>query len=73
MPKNEFINIKSQIKSSVYQVVNALDGSYSAEHGIGLAKKEELKCFSSKQEIELMKIIKKSLDPNNIMNSNKIL
>ncbi len=38
-----------------------LDGSFSAEHGIGLAKKQELKDFSSEAEIELMKLLKNPL------------
>jgi FAD/FMN-containing dehydrogenase len=62
-----------EIKSSIYQITSELDGSFSAEHGIGLAKKQELKDFSSEAEIELMKVIKKSLDPNNIMNPGKVL
>jgi FAD/FMN-containing dehydrogenase len=71
--KDEFLAIKNKIKSSIYQITSELDGSFSAEHGIGLAKKQELKDFSSEAEIELMKIIKKSLDPNKIMNPGKVL
>jgi len=71
--KDEFQAMKNEIKSSIYQITSELDGSFSAEHGIGLAKKQELKDFSSEAEIELMKIIKKSLDPNNIMNPGKVL
>ena len=50
-----------------------LDGSYSAEHGIGQAKKSELKKYCSQSEIELMQLIKKTLDPKNIMNPGKVL
>ena len=71
--KEEFQAMKNEIKTSIYQITAELDGSFSAEHGIGLAKKQELKDFSSEVEIELMKIIKKSLDPNNIMNPGKVL
>ena len=71
--KEEFQAMKNEIKTSIYQITAELDGSFSAEHGIGLAKKQELKDFSSEAEIELMKIIKKSLDPNNIMNPGKVL
>ena len=71
--KEEFQAMKNEIKFSIYQITAELDGSFSAEHGIGLAKKQELKDFSSKAEIELMEIIKKSLDPNNIMNPGKVL
>ena len=71
--KDKFLAMKNEIKSSIYQLTAELDGSFSAEHGIGLAKKQELKDFSSEAEIELMKTIKKSLDPNNIMNPGKVL
>ena len=71
--KEEFKAMKNEIKSAIYQITAELDGSFSAEHGIGLAKKQELKDFSSEAEIELMKVIKKSLDPNNIMNPNKVI
>jgi len=70
---NEFLNLKDEIKTSLYDITNELDGSHSAEHGIGLAKKEELKKYSSKSEFELMNLIKKSIDPNNILNPGKIL
>jgi len=71
--KDEFLAMKNEIKSSIYQITAELDGSFSAEHGIGLAKKQELKDFSSKAELELMRVIKNSIDPNNIMNPGKIL
>ena len=70
---NKFLAMKDEIKSSIYQIISDLDGSFSAEHGIGLAKKQELKKFSSKAEIQLMIAIKKTLDPHNIMNPGKIL
>ncbi|MEC7596624.1 MAG: FAD-binding oxidoreductase [Pseudomonadota bacterium] len=73
MTNNEFRGLKEQIKTSIYDITTELNGSYSAEHGIGLAKKEELKKYSSQSEIDLMKLIKKSLDPNNIMNPGKVL
>ena len=70
---NEFLHLKDEIKTSLYDITNELDGSHSAEHGIGLAKKEELKKYSSKSEFELMNLIKKSIDPNNILNPGKVL
>ena len=62
-----------KIKTSVYDLTIELDGSYSAEHGIGLAKKSELTKYSSQSEIALMQLIKKTLDSKNIMNPGKIL
>ena len=69
----KFLSMKPKIKSSIYNITSKLDGSFSAEHGIGKAKKQELKNYSSEVKIELMKVIKKSLDPNNIMNPGKVL
>lgn len=70
---NDFLSLKDEIKKSLYDITNELDGSHSAEHGIGLAKKEELKKYSSKSEFELMRLIKKTIDPNNILNPGKVL
>jgi len=70
---DEFLNLKDKIKVSIYNLTMQLDGSFSAEHGIGLAKKEELKNYISISELELMKLIKKSLDPKNIMNPGKVI
>ena len=73
MSVDNFIIMKPKIKSSIYNITLKLDGSFSEEHGIGKTKKQELKKYSSEVEIELMKVIKKSLDPNNIMNPGKVL
>jgi len=50
-----------------------LKGSFSAEHGIGKLKREELKKYNSSIEVNLMHSIKKSFDPNNILNPGKVL
>ncbi len=48
------------------------EGSVSAEHGIGIEKKELLKLEISSQALEIMKGIKKAFDPKNIMNRGKV-
>ena len=64
-------------REKIYDLVNDLviqnHGSFSAEHGIGMIKKEGLKKFKDKNEIQLMKNIKKTLDPNNILNPGKVI
>ncbi len=70
---NEFYGLRDVIKTSVYDITMQMDGSFSAEHGIGLAKKSELIKYSPQSEVDLMKLIKKSLDPKNIMNPSKVL
>ena len=50
-----------------------LDGSISAEHGIGRLKRDELTHYKSPVEIELMRRVKHALDPDDIMNPGKIV
>lgn len=59
--------------NSVWELLARFKGSPSAEHGIGLTKKELLKKFKNPQEIFYMKEIKKIFDANNILNTNKII
>lgn len=58
----------NQIENIVYNLVNELNGSISAEHGIGIMKKKYLHQYDSKNQIQLLKDIKKTFDPNNILN-----
>lgn len=62
----------STIKQMVYQPLQAIGGSVSAEHGIGLEKKDYLALSRSKEEIALMKKFKHMLDPCGILNPGKI-
>lgn len=57
----------------VYDIVQRYQGSFSAEHGIGLAKVDELKRYKSMVEIELMRALKRTLDPHNLLNPGKVL
>jgi len=50
-----------------------LGGSFSGEHGIGLVLKEDFMYFSDPIKIQLMETIKRSIDPKNIMNPNKLI
>lgn len=56
----------------VYGIVGALQGTVSAEHGIGTLKKPYLALSRSPSEIALMRQIKKALDPKGILNPTKI-
>ncbi len=60
------------IERTVYGVVCARRGSISAEHGIGLLKKEFLHLSRSPEEIALMRTIKTAMDPNGILNPGKV-
>ena len=57
----------------VYDSLQGLGGSISAEHGIGVEKRQWLGATRSSAEITLMRSLKRSLDPKNILNPGKIL
>jgi len=57
----------------VHDLVRDFGGSISAEHGIGLMKRQELPRYKPALEIELMRKLKRALDPENLMNPGKIL
>jgi FAD/FMN-containing dehydrogenase len=57
----------------VYDLVHRYGGSFSAEHGIGLAKVDELKRYKSPVELDLMRTIKRALDPQGLLNPGKVL
>jgi D-lactate dehydrogenase (cytochrome) len=54
-------------------VVATFDGSISAEHGIGQLKRDLLPEVKDKVALELMRALKRTLDPNNILNPGKVL
>lgn len=70
---NEIEERRKSINQLVHDQVYAYAGSFSAEHGIGQSKRDELPLRKSDIEIELMRSIKKALDPKNIMNPGKVL
>jgi FAD/FMN-containing dehydrogenase len=64
--------LKAVLEPFVFQWVQARQGSISAEHGIGLLKKDHLHYSRSAEAIMLMKQMKRLLDPAGIMNPGKI-
>ncbi len=57
----------------VYDTVAELGGSISAEHGLGQLKREEVLKHKPPVEIELMRALKRALDPKGLMNPGKLL
>ena len=57
----------------VHDLTAEMDGSFSAEHGIGTLKRDELVRYKSAVELDLMRTLKRTLDPMNIMNPGKVL
>ena len=75
LPKN-LNNDFDFLRERIYKIVNdsvfSFGGSFSAEHGIGIIKKNSFEKYKDNNEIAIMKKIKISLDPKNIMNPGKI-
>ena len=63
----------TDVNRIVHDIVQDFSGSISAEHGIGQAKRDELAHYKSATELDLMRIVKKALDPHNLMNPGKVL
>ena len=71
---DEFIKLnEAKINQIVYQVVADLNGSISAEHGLGQLKREEITHYKSEIELDLMRSIKRALDPKGLMNPGKVI
>jgi FAD/FMN-containing dehydrogenase len=61
-----------RVSQWVFEIVQRYGGSVSAEHGVGLLKKDYLQYGRGAEEINLMKQIKRVFDPNGVMNPGKI-
>ncbi len=73
MDRDAFLGERERFNRLVYDIVYDLGGSFSAEHGIGQLKMDELKRYKDGPELDLMKALKDTLDPKGIMNPGKVL
>lgn len=71
--EDSFLLQQAAINRIVHDSVHSFGGSISAEHGIGALKREEILCYKSEIEMNLMRTIKHALDPLNIMNPGKVI
>lgn len=62
----------NQNQQELYSFIYAHGGRLSGEHGIGYKRKKLMEQFTNPDELEMMRAIKKALDPNNILNPGKI-
>jgi D-lactate dehydrogenase (cytochrome) len=69
----DFLARWHEVNAVVFAIVLRMGGSISAEHGIGVLKRDELPEVKDKVAIELMRGIKAMLDPLGIMNPGKVL
>jgi FAD/FMN-containing dehydrogenase len=60
------------VEACVYEPLRRIGGSVSAEHGIGLEKKDWFSVSRSDEEVRMMRQVKQMLDPNYILNPGKI-
>ena len=68
METDEFLSQWDDISNIAFDVVESFGGSISAEHGIGLMKKDDLAARADPVKLSLLKAVKNALDPDNIMN-----
>jgi FAD/FMN-containing dehydrogenase len=64
---------EAEVNHIVYEVVRELNGSISAEHGLGQLKRDTIRDYKDPLELELMRSIKDTLDPNGLMNPGKVI
>lgn len=72
MAKDEFFAKCATVNKWVFEIVQKYNGSISAEHGVGMTKRDYLGYSRSEAEIAYMKAVKAVFDPNGIMNPGKI-
>ncbi|AZD11171.1 D-2-hydroxyglutarate dehydrogenase [Pseudomonas chlororaphis] len=70
--KDEFFAKCATVNKWVFETVEKYNGSISAEHGVGMTKRDYLTYSRSPVEIDYMKAVKAVFDPNGIMNPGKI-
>ena len=73
MERAAFLALWDTMSDAVHTLVCDMDGSISAEHGIGQMKRDALVRAKSNVEIDMMRAIKQALDPHGILNPGKVL
>ena len=77
VPKNAdnaaFLARWNEIQDAVHDIVNHYGGSISAEHGLGIMKVHEIERYKSAAELDVMRALKRTIDPNNILNPGKVV
>ncbi len=69
----EFDRLALRVTTVIYELVQEVGGSISAEHGIGVFKRDALAQYSDPAELQLMRTLKQALDPANILNPGKVI
>ena len=69
----DFIEQSGAVNRIVHDLVHELSGSISAEHGLGQLKRLEIRRYKSEVELDLMRRVKRALDPSDLLNPGKLL
>ena len=69
----DFRAMKDDVQTAVFDLVESLGGSISAEHGIGRLKRDDLAARKPALDLDLMRRLKTALDPHHILNPGAIL
>ncbi len=72
MDREEFLTRAHAADEDLFELVRSHQGSVSAEHGIGLLKKDALKYSRTPEELSIFKAMKRALDPKNLLNPGKV-
>ena len=73
MDRDAFLDRWAEFNRIVHDIAAGLGGSISAEHGLGFMKRDEITHYKSAVEIDMMRAVKRALDPQNIMNPGKLV
>src|SRR5579862_717049 len=71
--REKFLARWDEVNAVVFAVVKKFGGSISAEHGVGVMKRDILPLYKDPVALDLMRALKRTLDPNNILNPGKVL
>lgn len=73
MENDAFQALAGELNRAVYDLVTELGGTISAEHGIGRLRRADLERYRGAVDLDLMRRIKRALDPQGIMNPGKVV
>ena len=71
--KEEFLTHWNEISEAIFDIVGQFDGSISAEHGIGVMKRDTLARRADPGKMTLLRAVKSAIDPDNMMNPRVLL
>lgn len=73
MDTKEYLDKWEDVSRIVHDITAEFNGSLGAEHGIGILKLKELEYYKSDVDLNMMRSLKKALDPNNILNPGRVI